>query len=89
MIHNHVSRGVAEGMQPAVVADMVVERRARERYWVFPHPEFLEIAVERFHRIANGLDPAPARTDARHATPSEIVAEIDGRHSTAHDNGAT
>ncbi len=27
------------------------------RFWVFPHPEFVELAVRRWHGIAEGNDP--------------------------------
>lgn len=53
----HVQRAIDEGTQPAFVADLVVDAVSSGRYWVFPHPEFVELAIERFHRIAEGLNP--------------------------------
>lgn len=55
----HTRRVIQEGTQPAYVADLVVESVREGRFWVFPHPEFVELAVERFHAIGEGRNPAP------------------------------
>ena len=52
-------RVIDEGTQPGVVADLVVESIRENRFWVFPHPEFVEQAMERFHAIGEGRNPAP------------------------------
>jgi NAD(P)-dependent dehydrogenase (short-subunit alcohol dehydrogenase family) len=57
VVGGHVRRAVDEGMTAAAVADMVADAVAVGRYWVFPHPEFVEIAAQRWHSIAEGRDP--------------------------------
>jgi NAD(P)-dependent dehydrogenase (short-subunit alcohol dehydrogenase family) len=72
----HVERAIDEGMQPAAVADLVLEAISARRFWVFPHPDFLELAVERFHRIAEQLDPAPPEQMPGMPPNSQIFAEV-------------
>ncbi|MCU0269304.1 MAG: SDR family NAD(P)-dependent oxidoreductase [Acidimicrobiales bacterium] len=55
----HVRRAIDEGMTPAAVADRVADAVTGNRFWVFPHADFLELAVRRWERIAEGLDPEP------------------------------
>ena len=55
----HVRRAIDEGAQPALVADLVATAIETDRFWVFPQPEFVELAVRRWHGIAEGLDPEP------------------------------
>jgi NAD(P)-dependent dehydrogenase (short-subunit alcohol dehydrogenase family) len=52
-------RVIDEGTQPGFVADLVVESVRENRFWVFPHPEFVEQAMQRFHSIGEGRNPAP------------------------------
>ncbi len=54
---NHFRTAIDEGMQPAAVADLVVEAVRNNRYWVFPHPDFVDIVMERFHSIGEGTNP--------------------------------
>ena len=63
-------------MPPAAVADLVVDAVRADRFWVFPHPDFLEIAVERFHRIADAIDPQPVEQMPGMPPRSRLVAEI-------------
>lgn len=53
----HVQRAVDEGTNPAVVADLVANAVMADRFWVLPHPEFVDLAVRRWHSIAEGLNP--------------------------------
>jgi NAD(P)-dependent dehydrogenase (short-subunit alcohol dehydrogenase family) len=76
IVSRHVGRAVDEGMPPAMVADLVIEAVSDGRYWVFPHPDFLEIAVDRFHRIAEQLDPLPAEQIPGMPAQADIVAEV-------------
>ena len=59
VLAEHVRRAVDEGAQPALVADLVVAAIEGDRFWVFPQPEFVELAARRWHGIAEGLDPEP------------------------------
>lgn len=52
-------RVIEEGTQPGYVADLVVESVREDRFWVFPHPEFVDQAMARFHSIGEGRNPAP------------------------------
>lgn len=76
IVRRHVGRAIDEGMPPAQVADLVADAVTHGRYWVFPHPDFLELAVERFHRIADQLDPAPAEQIPGMPPQADIVAEV-------------
>jgi len=77
VVMKHVRRAIDEGMQPAAVADHVIGAVRDNRYWVFPNPEFLEHVVERFHRIADQLDPAPSSQPMPGMPPREqIIAEV-------------
>ena len=57
VVLGHVRRVIDEGMPPAAVADLVADAVEAERFWVLPHPDFVEIAVQRWHDIAEGLNP--------------------------------
>lgn len=72
----HVRRAIEEGMPPAMVADLVLDAIRTGRYWVFPHPDFLDIAVERFHRIAESLDPRAVEQMPGMAPRSQILGEV-------------
>jgi len=50
---------VAEGMAPAQVADSVRDAVRGNRFWIFPHPEMVQSAVERAHGMLDGRDPLP------------------------------
>jgi NAD(P)-dependent dehydrogenase (short-subunit alcohol dehydrogenase family) len=55
---NHVRRAIDEGMTPASVADLVADSITGMRFWVFPHPDFVEVAERRWHTIAEGQNPS-------------------------------
>jgi NAD(P)-dependent dehydrogenase (short-subunit alcohol dehydrogenase family) len=57
VVSRYIDRAVAEGMTPAAVADVVADAIVGERFWVLPHPEFVELAVRRWHTIADGENP--------------------------------
>ncbi|MGI8492191.1 MAG: SDR family NAD(P)-dependent oxidoreductase [Acidimicrobiales bacterium] len=72
----HVRRAIDEGMTPAEVADRVAEAVTKEKFWVFPNPEFLEIAVRRWQDIAEGLDPVLGRDTPGLPPAEELLAEV-------------
>jgi NAD(P)-dependent dehydrogenase (short-subunit alcohol dehydrogenase family) len=77
IVMKHVRRAIDEGMQPGAVADRVISAIRENRYWVFPNPEFLENVVERFHRIADQLDPAPSSEPMPGMPPrDQIITEV-------------
>jgi hypothetical protein len=73
---NYVRRAIDEGMQPAAVADLVLDAIRDDRFWVFPHPDFLEIAMERFHSIGEQRDPAPAEQMPGMPPRTQMMAEV-------------
>ncbi len=73
---NYVKRAIAEGAQPGAVADLVIDAIRSGRFWVFPSPEFLEVAVERFHTIEEGLDPVPAENIPGLPPRSQMLDEV-------------
>ena len=57
IVLGHVRRVIDEGMPPAAVADLVADAVESDRFWVLPHPDFVEVAVRRWHDIAEGINP--------------------------------
>jgi NAD(P)-dependent dehydrogenase (short-subunit alcohol dehydrogenase family) len=72
----HYDRAIGEGTDPAVIADVVAEAIASDRFWILPHPEWVERAARRWHRIAEGLDPDPADQVPGFPPPTQITSEI-------------
>jgi NAD(P)-dependent dehydrogenase (short-subunit alcohol dehydrogenase family) len=72
----HYERAIGDGMDPAAVADLVAEAIASGRFWVLPHPEFVELAVRRWHRIAEGLDPDTAVDVPGFPPAAQIASEV-------------
>ena len=72
----HVGRAIAEGTPPAVVADHVLDAVLADRYWVFPNPDFVDIAIDRFQTIGEGIDPQPVEHMPGMPPRSQIVAEV-------------
>jgi NAD(P)-dependent dehydrogenase (short-subunit alcohol dehydrogenase family) len=69
-------RVIAEGMPPAVVADLVLDAVRERRFWVFPHPEFVELAMARWHTIGEGRNPAPAGQLPGMAPREQLLREM-------------
>jgi NAD(P)-dependent dehydrogenase (short-subunit alcohol dehydrogenase family) len=57
VISGHVRRAIDEGTTPSAVADMVADAVTAGRYWIFPHPEFVELVAQRWNSITEGRDP--------------------------------
>jgi NAD(P)-dependent dehydrogenase (short-subunit alcohol dehydrogenase family) len=73
---NHVRRAVDEGTTPASVADLVADSITGGRFWVFPHPDFVEVAERRWATIGEGQNPA-LMTDVPGLPPAEqILTEV-------------
>jgi len=72
----YLKRAIDEGMSPAAVADLVVDAIGADRFWVFPHPDFLEIAMERFYTVGEGLNPEPPEEFPGMPPRSQMMAEI-------------
>jgi NAD(P)-dependent dehydrogenase (short-subunit alcohol dehydrogenase family) len=72
----HVGRAIAEGRTAASVADAVVDAIRTDRYWVIPHQDFLDLAIERWHSIAERADPVPPEQTPGLPPRTQIVAEV-------------
>jgi NAD(P)-dependent dehydrogenase (short-subunit alcohol dehydrogenase family) len=59
-MHEAFRRLIAEGLDPAVVADRVVEAIRAERFWVFSHPELVAAVEQRAASIVAGRNPEAA-----------------------------
>ena len=76
VLRPHFERAIGEGMDPASVADLVAEAIVSGRFWVLPHPEFVELAMRRWHRIAEGLDPDTSVDVPAFPPAAQIASEI-------------
>ena len=76
VIRKHVLRAIDEGATPAAVADLVADAVVENRYWVFPHPDFVELVVRRWHGIAEGNNPELLVDTPGMPPAAEIAAEV-------------
>jgi len=76
VIGHHFERAIDEGATPAAVADAVADAVTAGRFWVIPHQEFFDLVIERWHRIAERLDPEPPEQLPGMPPRSQIVAEL-------------
>jgi NAD(P)-dependent dehydrogenase (short-subunit alcohol dehydrogenase family) len=76
VLRPHYERAIGNGMDPAAVADHVAEAIVAGRFWVLPHPEFVELAVRRWQRIADGLDPDTAVDVPGFPPATQIASEV-------------
>jgi NAD(P)-dependent dehydrogenase (short-subunit alcohol dehydrogenase family) len=76
VLRPHYDRAIGDGTDPAAIADVVAETIVAGRFWILPHPEWVERAARRWQRIAEGLDPDP--TDQVPGFPpfTQIASEI-------------
>jgi NAD(P)-dependent dehydrogenase (short-subunit alcohol dehydrogenase family) len=72
----YLRRAIDEGMQPAAVADLVLGAIRAGRFWVFPQREFLQLAVDRWRDVEEGLDPSPVEHVPGLPPRSQIMAEV-------------
>lgn len=73
---SYLTRALDEGMQPAAVADLVLDAVTNDRFWVFPQREFLDLAIARWRDIEEGLDPTLAEHVPGLPPRSQIMAEV-------------
>ena len=76
LMEGHVRRAIDEGMTPAAVADMVAEAVTAGRFWVLPHPEFVELAAQRWYGIAEGRNPELMMDAPGMPSSEELLAEV-------------
>ena len=71
-----IQEALGGGMPPAEVADLVADAITDGRFWVLPHPEFVELAARRWRRIADGEDPELGVDVPGMPPAAEIVGKI-------------
>jgi NAD(P)-dependent dehydrogenase (short-subunit alcohol dehydrogenase family) len=76
VLMGHARRAIDEGATPAAVADAVADAVAADRFWVIPHQEFLDLAIDRWHSIAERLDPERPEDVPGLPPRSQIIAEV-------------
>jgi NAD(P)-dependent dehydrogenase (short-subunit alcohol dehydrogenase family) len=57
VVVKHAERAISEGTPPTVIADLVADAIEESRFWIIPHDDFLELAVRRWHAIAERANP--------------------------------
>jgi NAD(P)-dependent dehydrogenase (short-subunit alcohol dehydrogenase family) len=72
----HFERAIDAGTDPATIADVVAEAIVSGRFWILPHPVWVERAARRWHRIAEGFDPDPADQVPGFPPFTQIASEI-------------
>ena len=76
IVIGHVRRVIDEGTPPAAIADMVADAVEGDRFWVLPHADFNELAVQRWHDIAEGVNPRRDIQVPGLPSMEEIAAEV-------------
>ena len=76
MLRPYYDRAIGEGTEPAAIADVVAEAIGSDRFWILPHPEWVERAARRWDRISNGLDPDPADQVPGFPPAAQIASEV-------------
>ncbi len=76
VFRKYVGRAIDEGMTPAAIADAVAEAIDADRFWVLPHPDFVDMAVDRWDRITEGIDPVPVEEMPGLPSRSQMVTEV-------------
>jgi hypothetical protein len=57
VMFRHFSVVLDEGTPPAAIADKVADAVQANRFWVIPHDDFLDLAIDRWETIKAGADP--------------------------------
>ena len=76
VVEPHVRRAIDEGATPAYIADAVTDAVQAGRFWVIPQQEFLDLAVRRWHTIADRSDPTAFEQTPGMPPRDQIVAEV-------------
>lgn len=76
IVLGHVRRVIDEGMPPAAIADLIADAVEAQRFWVLPHPDFVELAVQRWHNIDDGVNPRIDVEMPGLPSPAQIAEEV-------------
>jgi NAD(P)-dependent dehydrogenase (short-subunit alcohol dehydrogenase family) len=85
----YVRRAIDEGTQPAAIADHVLDAVRDGRYWVLPHPEFVDMAMERFAQIGEGANPERPEHTPGMPPRSQVLAEVMAAMAASEDTPPT
>ena len=72
----YVQRAIDEGTPPAAVADLVAAAVEGEQFWIFTESQFQEMAIRRWHSIAEGRNPDIEAEVPGFPAAKELAAEI-------------
>ena len=59
--HQMVSEFLRNGLPPANVAELVHDAVLERKFWIFPHPEAVQMLQKRYDSILTGTNPTPLR----------------------------
>jgi NAD(P)-dependent dehydrogenase (short-subunit alcohol dehydrogenase family) len=76
VLRPYYERALRDGMPTADVANLVADAIESGKFWVLPHPEWVELAARRWQRIAAGEDPDTAVNAPGFPPTDELVREI-------------
>lgn len=72
----HLARALAEGVTPAAVADLVASSIEEDRYWVFPHPDWMDMVSLRWDQIGEGMNPEQPEQIPGMPPMEQMLAEL-------------
>jgi len=72
----YLAAAVAEGLTPAAAADHVVRGVEAGGFWVIPQDDFFQIAIDRWARISDKLDPVAPEHVPGMPPRSQMMEEI-------------
>lgn len=72
----HVRRAIDEGATPASIADYVIDAIQSDRFWIFDEPKFVDVALERWHSIAERQNPRFDHQIPGMPPMEEVLAQI-------------
>src|SRR5262249_6668136 len=72
----YIQRAIDEGTPPAAVADLVAAAVEAEQFWIFTESQFQEMAIRRWHSIAEGRNPDIEAEVPGFPAAKELAAEI-------------
>lgn len=87
VMRDYGRKAIDEGMTPAAVASMVLSAVQEDKFWIFPHQDFLDIAIARWDRIGERIDPEPPKQLPGMPPRTEMIAHLMRLMEEAAKNG--
>src|SRR4051794_20249833 len=82
VLQPYYENALRDGMPAADVADLVAAAIESKKFWVLPHPEWVELASRRWQRIAAGQDPDTTVNAPGFPPTAELAQEIKAAMAT-------